>query len=95
MDWITGMQRAIDYIEAHLTDEIDYEAVAAQSHAIINRVRREVIAADESYEQATARLTRANEEIAAMAKKETDTCLSKVLFSTSLGMKNAFARNDR
>ena len=31
MDWITGMQKAIDYIEAHLTEEIDYEAVAAQS----------------------------------------------------------------
>jgi dipeptidase len=71
------------------------EAVAAQSHAIINRVRREVIAAEESYEQATARLTRANDEIAAMAKKETDACLSNVLFATSLGMKNAFARNDR
>ena len=31
MDWITGMQKAIDYIEEHLTEEIDYEAVAAQS----------------------------------------------------------------
>ena len=31
MDWTTGIQKAIDYIEAHLTDEIDYEAVAAQS----------------------------------------------------------------
>ncbi|MBQ7337996.1 MAG: AraC family transcriptional regulator [Clostridia bacterium] len=31
MDWIEGMQRAIDYIEAHLTEEIDYEAVARQS----------------------------------------------------------------
>ncbi len=31
MDWITGMQKAIDCIEDHLTDEIDYEAVAAQS----------------------------------------------------------------
>lgn len=31
MDWICGMQRAIDYIEDHLTDDIDYEAVAAQS----------------------------------------------------------------
>lgn len=28
MDWIYGIQRAIDYTEAHLTDEIDYEAVA-------------------------------------------------------------------
>ena len=26
MDWITGMQKAIDYIEEHLTDEVDYES---------------------------------------------------------------------
>ena len=31
MDWITGMQKAIDYIEANLTEEIDYEKVAAHS----------------------------------------------------------------
>ena len=31
MDWITGMQKAIDYIEANLTGEIDYEKVAAES----------------------------------------------------------------
>ncbi len=31
MDWITGLNKAIDYIEDHLTDEIDYEVVAAQS----------------------------------------------------------------
>ncbi|MBR3965059.1 MAG: AraC family transcriptional regulator [Clostridia bacterium] len=30
MDWITGMQKAIDYIEAHLTEEIDYETIAAE-----------------------------------------------------------------
>ena len=29
MDWITGMQKAIGYIEEHLTEEIDYEKVAA------------------------------------------------------------------
>jgi len=33
MDWISGLQKAIDYIEDHLTDEIDYEAVAAQSYS--------------------------------------------------------------
>ena len=31
MDWITGMQKAIDYIEANLTEEIDYEKVTAES----------------------------------------------------------------
>jgi len=31
MDWIIGLQKAIDYIEDHLTENIDYEIVAAQS----------------------------------------------------------------
>lgn len=31
MDWITGMQRAIDYVENHLTENIDYELVAKES----------------------------------------------------------------
>lgn len=28
MDWVTGIQRSLDYTEAHLTEEIDYEAAA-------------------------------------------------------------------
>lgn len=31
MDWIIGLQKAIDYIEDNLTETIDYERVAAQS----------------------------------------------------------------
>lgn len=31
MDWITGIQNAINYIEDHLTEEIDYEQVAKES----------------------------------------------------------------
>ena len=31
MDWITGMQKAIDYIESNLTEEINYEKVSAES----------------------------------------------------------------
>ncbi len=31
MDWITGIQKAIDYIEAHLTEEIDYTQAAKES----------------------------------------------------------------
>ena len=31
MNWIKGLQRSIDYIEEHLTETVDYEAVAAQS----------------------------------------------------------------
>lgn len=31
MDWITGIQHALDYTEANLTEEIDYETVARQA----------------------------------------------------------------
>ena len=31
MDWITGIQSAINYIEDHITEPIDYEQVAKQS----------------------------------------------------------------
>lgn len=31
MDWITGIQRALDYTEAHLTGGVDYEAAAREA----------------------------------------------------------------
>lgn len=31
MDWLTGIQNAINYIEEHLTEEIDYEIVAKEA----------------------------------------------------------------
>ena len=31
MDWIIGIQNAVDYIEEHLTEQINYEDIAAQS----------------------------------------------------------------
>lgn len=33
MDWIQGIQRAIDYIEAHVTEDIDFEEVAKQAYS--------------------------------------------------------------
>ncbi len=30
MDWIFGMQKAIDYVEEHLTERIDYDMIAAR-----------------------------------------------------------------
>lgn len=32
MDWIMGLQRAVDYIEAHLTEQISYEDVAREAY---------------------------------------------------------------
>ena len=31
MDWIAGIQNAINYIEDHITEELDYEAIARES----------------------------------------------------------------
>ena len=33
MEWISGIQRAIDYIESHLTDEIDFESAAREAYS--------------------------------------------------------------
>ena len=33
MDWIQGIQKAIDYIEEHITEEIDYEEVAKRAYS--------------------------------------------------------------
>jgi AraC family transcriptional regulator len=33
MDWITGIQSALDYTEAHLTETIDFEMVAKQAYS--------------------------------------------------------------
>ena len=31
MDWTTGIQRAIDYIEAHIAEPLDYDEIARQA----------------------------------------------------------------
>lgn len=31
MDWITGIQNAVNYIEDHITEELDYERIARES----------------------------------------------------------------
>ncbi len=33
MDWIQGIQKAIDYIEQHITEEIDYEEVGKRAYS--------------------------------------------------------------
>ena len=40
MEWIAGLQRAIDYVEAHLTEEIDYEAVAKEACSSVFHFQR-------------------------------------------------------
>lgn len=33
MNWITGMQRAIDYVEEHITEELSYDEIARQGYS--------------------------------------------------------------
>ncbi len=33
MDWIAGIQRAINYVEAHITEPIDFEEAAKQAYS--------------------------------------------------------------
>ncbi|MEY8353445.1 AraC family transcriptional regulator [Lachnospiraceae bacterium 54-53] len=33
MNWINGLQRAIDYVEAHLNEELDYGEIAKQAYS--------------------------------------------------------------
>ncbi len=40
MEWITGLQKAIDYIEDNLTETIDYNIVAAQSFSSVYHFQR-------------------------------------------------------
>lgn len=40
MDWIAGLQRSIDYVEAHLTEEIDYERAAREACSSVFHFQR-------------------------------------------------------
>ena len=33
MDWITGLQRALDYVEENITEQLDYEEVAKKAYS--------------------------------------------------------------
>ena len=33
MDWISGIQKAVDYVEAHITEELDYCEIANQAYS--------------------------------------------------------------
>ena len=40
MDWIQGIQRAIEYVEAHITEDIDFDDVAGQAYSSPFRFQR-------------------------------------------------------
>ena len=40
MGWVMGMQRAIDYVEAHITEELDYDEIARQGYSTAYHFQR-------------------------------------------------------
>jgi dipeptidase len=73
----------------------DYQQrVGALGHALLAATDEAVAQAGLSREGACELLEKANEQMAADLRRETDALLDKVLFTASLGMRNAFARSD-
>ena len=68
------------------------DEVAALGHALLAATDAAAEAQDRS--EACATLEAANERMAADLRRATDKLLDEVLFSASLGMRNAFARSD-
>lgn len=66
--------------------------MACKGHELINRYDAEYLAGIN--EDVCSYLEKCNQNTADLAKKETYALLDKVLYTTSLGMKNKFARSD-
>ena len=70
------------------------QSVAASGHAVVEATDERVAAGGIAREDACVLLEEANEQIATDLREKTDKLLDQVLFTASLGMKNAFARSD-
>lgn len=95
--WVNRIIAAL--ADAHFHENIAHieryqMAVQSEGHALIKRYDREALDKGLAYQDASVLLEKANDEIATMAQKHTDDLLDKVLFTTSLMMRNAFSRSD-
>lgn len=94
MDWITGIQRAIDYVEAHLTEEIDYAEVSKAACSSVFHFQRVfgILCGMTLGEYVRGRrLTLAGCELAAADVKVIDVAL-KYGYDTPESFSRAFAR---
>lgn len=94
MDWITGIQRAIDYLEEHLTEKIDYEAVGKCAYSSSFHFQRifSVICGYTIGEYVRCRrLSLAGEELADKNSKIIDVAL-KYGYSTPESFSRAFLK---
>lgn len=94
MDWITGIQRAIDYIEEHITEKIDYEAIgkcAYSSSFHFQRIFSVICGYTIGEYVRNRRLSLAGEELAGENSKIIDVAL-KYGYSTPESFSRAFAK---
>ena len=95
MDWATGIQRALDYIESHLTDgELDYGDIARQaacSSFYFQRIFGALCGMSLGEYIRARRLTLAGRELAAGGAKVLDTAL-KYGYESPESFSRAFAR---
>ncbi len=78
MDWICGIQQGIDYIEAHLTEKLDYQDIARQAYSSVFQFQRvfHILCGYTLGEYIRARrLTLAGNELSFQGTKVIDTAL--------------------
>ena len=67
-------------------------AVFAKAHEILKRTDR--LITEENGQETEKRIREANEDLAAMIRRESADVLGKVLYETSNRMRNCYARSD-
>lgn len=94
MDWVLGLQRAIDYVEEHITEEIDYEEAAKRAFSSSFHFQR-VFSTICGYTLGDyiryRRLSLAGSELAAKKSKVIDVAL-KYGYDTPESFSRAFTR---
>lgn len=78
MDWITGIQKALTYIENHITEELDYGEIASQaacSNYYFQRIFRILCGVTLGEYIRNRRLTLAGSELSATDRKVLDVAL--------------------
>lgn len=94
MDWIRGLQRAIDYMEAHMTEPVDYDIIARQMHVsafYFQRIFTMVCGFPPSEYIRSRRLTLAGSELLGGDVKIIDIAL-KYGYDSPEGFSRAFTR---
>ncbi len=94
MDWIRGLQRAIDYMEAHVTESVDYDIIARQMNVsafYFQRIFTMVCGFPPSEYIRCRRLTLAGSELLGGDVKIIDTAL-KYGYDSPEGFSRAFTR---